>query len=345
TTPLSSYGLNTGITNPALGGFPTVEISNYSQIGGDPNLPKSYGPSKDYDVVDHVSFLRGKHAFKFGAEVLYMRPFFGNFSGGRGVFVFDGGQTPGFASSTPLEDFLAGAPDVATSQVLNGDPRRQLTQSDYSAFFEDSWHVRPSVTLNLGLRYEYFTPLSDTHNQVGNWDPTVGLEQVGVNVRHPYNPYHKDVSPRLGVAWDIGGKGKTVVRAGGGIYYVDLVAAALVDQTQIPGKASGLTAIPTAYSTGADGKAAPLDPLTSGGIGTASLSFPGSSLDWSLAGPIFPAGTFGGSSGFSCGDGLKVAGVKHPKPCNITAIARNIVPPRVVTWTLGIQHTLSNNFT
>jgi hypothetical protein len=64
-----------------------------------------------------------------------------------------------------------------------------------------------------------------------------------------------------------------------------------------------------------------------------------------LAGPIFPAGTFGSASGFSCGDGLKVAGVKHPSPCNITAIAGNIVPPRVVTWTFGIQRTLTNNFT
>jgi hypothetical protein len=338
TTPLSSYGLNTGITNPALGGFPTVEISNYSQIGGDPNLPKSYGPSKDYDLVDHVSFLRGKHAFKFGAEVLYLRPFFGNFSGGRGVFVFDGGQTPGFAGSTPLEDFLAGAPDVAASQVLNGDPRRQLTQWDYSGFFEDSWHVRPSVTLNLGLRYEYFTPLSDTSKRIGNWDPTVGLEQVGVNVSSPYNPYHKDFSPRLGVAWDIGGKGKTVVRAGGGIYYVDLVVAAMVDNITLPGKPSGITAIPTAYSTGANGTAAPLDPLANGGIGTAFIGPP---LNWTLAGPIYPANQIGSAQGLSCGDGLGT----HPGPCSVLAMAGNIIPPQVQTWTVGIQHTLTSNFT
>ena len=205
-----------------------------------------------------------------------------------------------------MEDFLAGIPDsLSGGTVLNGNPLRHLRQEDYSGFFEDSWHLLPHVTLNYGLRYEYFTVMRDANNLIGNWDPTVGFEQVGVNVNSAYNGYHKDFSPRLGIAWDIGGKGKTVVRAGGGVYYVDLVAAALVDQTQIPGKASGLTAIPTAYSTGANGTAAPLDPLTSGGIGTASLSFPGSSLNWSLAGPIFPAGTFGSSSGFSCGDGTQ----------------------------------------
>ena len=344
-TPLSTYGINTGVTDAQLGGFPTIQVGDFSQLGGDQNLPKDYGPSKDYDVVDHVSFLRGKHAFKFGAETLFLRPYLGNHTAGRGLFNFTTGGNA-FANSSPLEDFLAGLPDSSSGGVvLNGNPLRHLRQEDYSGFFEDSWHLLPHVTLNYGLRYEYFTVMRDANNLIGNWDPTVGFEQVGVNVNSAYNGYHKDFSPRLGIAWDIGGKGKTVVRAGGGVYYVDLVAAALVDQTQIPGKSSGLTAIPTAYSTGANGKAAPLDPLTSGGIGTASLSFGSANLDWSTAGPIFPAGTFGSSSGFSCGDGLTVAGVKHPSPCNITAIDRNAVPPRVETWTLGIQRTLTNNFT
>jgi hypothetical protein len=345
-TPLSTYGINTGVTDVLLGGFPTIQVGDFSQLGGDQNLPKDYGPSKDYDVVDHVSFLRGKHAFKFGLETLFIRPYLGNHTGGRGVFTFSGGNAFSTKTSTSsaLEDFLAGEADGSGGggTVLNGNPLRHLRQGDYSGFFEDTWHVLPHVTLNYGLRYEYFTVMREVNNLIGNWDPTVGFEQVGVNVNSAYNGYHKDFSPRLGIAWDIGGKGKTVVRAGGGLYYVDLVAAALVDQTQIPGKSSGLTAIPTAYSTGANGTAAPLNPLSNGGIGTASLGFSGSQLTWSSpTAQIFPAGTFGGSTGFSCGDGLGT----DPAPCNITAIARNVVPPRVVTWTFGIQRTLSNNFT
>ena len=340
TTPLSSYGINTGVTNPRLGGFPTIQVGDFSQIGGDQNLPKDYGPSKNYDLVDHVSFLRGKHAFKFGVETLFIRPFLGTFTGGRGVFNFITGGTA-FAGSTPLEDFLAGFPDSsAGGVVLNGNPLRKLRQEDYSGFFEDVWHVMPHVTLNYGLRYEYFTVLRDANNLIGNWDPTVGLEQVGVNTNSAYNGYHKDFSPRAGVAWDVGGKGKTVVRAGGGVYYVDLVAAAMVDNTQLPGKPSGLTSIPTAYSRGADGSAAPLNPLANGGIGTAFLSFGGSALNWSLAGPIFPPNTVGTAQGFKCGDGLK-----HPTPCNVFALARNIVPPRVETWTVSIQRTLTNSLT
>ena len=308
-TPLTSYGIITGVSNSVLGGFPTVTVNGFSQLGGDPNLPKSYGPSKDYDIVDHVSFLRGKHAFKFGVETLFIRPFFGNYSGGRGIIAFgDSSSGTAFAGSTPLEDFLAGTPDAAAGgTILNGDPRRVLRQEDYSGFFEDVWHVKPHVTLNLGLRYEYFTPLADANNLIGNWDPQAGLIQAGVNAKSPYNGYHKDFSPRVGVAWDIGGKGKTVVRAGGGIYYVDLVIGAMVDNISLPGKPSGITSIPTAYSTGADGSVPPLKPITSGGIGTSTLTFGGSALNWSLAGPIFPASQIGSTSGFQCGDGLKSA--------------------------------------
>jgi len=359
TTPLSTYGINTGVTNPVLGGFPTVDVNGFSQIGGDANLPKSYGPSKDYDIVDHVSFLRGKHAFKFGVETLFIRPFFGNYSKARGVFSFgDDKGGDAFNGSTPLEDFLAGVADTGVGgTALNGSPLRSLRQEDYSGFFEDSWHVKPHVTLNLGLRYEYFTPLADSNNQIGGWDPTIGLFQVGVNgVSSPYNPYHKDFSPRAGVAWDIGGKGKTVVRAGGGIYYVDLVIAAMVDNINLPGKPSGITSIPTAYSTGATGTAPPLLPITSGGIGTSSLNFSGclpgsctsSNLNWTLAGPVFPAGQIGSSSGFSCGDGPAVGGIKatnNPVPCSVYTMARNIVPPRVETYTFGIQRTLTKNYT
>jgi hypothetical protein len=341
TTALNSYGLVTGVTNPVLGGFTTIMVSPFSQMGGDNNEPKAYGPSTDYDLVDHVSYLHGKHAFKFGAEILYERPFFGNFSGGRGQINFTaGGQA--FPGSSSLEDFLAGVPDSsAGGNILNGSPRRQLKQWDYSSFFEDSWHIKPTVTLNLGLRYEYFTPLADSSNRIGNWDPQVGLEQVGVNIKSAYNPYHKDFSPRVGVAWDLGGKGKTVLRAGGGIYYVDLVVGAMVDNISLPGKPSGITSIPTAYKTGANGTAAPLNPITSGGIGTSSLSFSGSQLSWTLAGPVFPTSQIGGSAGFQCGDGLGT----DPAPCNVLAMDKNLVPPRVETWTAGIQRTLNSHLT
>jgi hypothetical protein len=129
----NSYGINTGVTNPVLGGFPTIKVSGLTQLGGEVNLPKGFGPSSVYDLVDHVSYLHGKHAFKFGGEVLTFSAPYNSFPGGRGTFNFKDGDLP--FGGTALEAFLAGVPDHAN--LLTGNPARVLTQWDYSGFVED----------------------------------------------------------------------------------------------------------------------------------------------------------------------------------------------------------------
>jgi hypothetical protein len=74
----ATYGINTGVTGSNLMGFPQITFSGktnpgFTSIGGDSNLPKNYGPNKAYDIVDHVSYLHGKHAFKFGGEMIFVR--------------------------------------------------------------------------------------------------------------------------------------------------------------------------------------------------------------------------------------------------------------------------------
>ena len=331
----ASYGINTGITNPILGGFPTITVGGFSQLGGDGNLPKALGPSSVYDLVDHVSYLRGKHAFKFGGEALYFHAPYGSFSAGRGEFNFTTGGNA-FANSTPLEDFLAGLPDRAS--LLEGNAARVFTQWDYSGFIEDVWRIKSNVTVNLGLRYEYFTPLSEKNNLIGNWEPQVGLEQVGTNIKSAYNGYHKDISPRLGVAWDVGGKGKTVVRAGAGIYYVDLIVGGLVSNVALPAHQPGISSIPTLYTLVLpNGTRLPAVNPTSG-IGSTTVKIPGSALNWSLAGPVLPAAS---TSAFECGDGVG----PDPAPCSILAMNRNFTQPSVDSWNLSIQHSLTNNLT
>ncbi len=327
----NSYGINTGVTDPNLGGFPTIVVSPFSQLGGDRNVPKGYGPSSMYDLVDHVSVLRGKHAIKFGGELNWYHAPYGSFSNARGRFTFKKDNL--FPGSTALESFLAGVPDHADR--LNGDAARVLTQWDYSGFLEDAWRIKSNVTVNLGLRWEYFTPLSEIHNLIGNWEPQVGLEQVGVNIKSAYNGYHKDLSPRIGVAWDLGGKGKTVVRAGGGIYYVDLIAGGLVANVSLPGQAPGITSIPTRYTLFlANGT--PTGPVNPNGIGSTSVTVPGANLSWTPAGPIFPAAS---TAGFQCGNGVG----SNPNPCSVMAINRNFKQPSVDSWNLSIQHSLTNN--
>ena len=347
--PVTDYGINTGVTAANLQGFPTISVSGFTDLGGDSRAPKVSGPGNDYDIVDHVSFLHGNHDFQFGGEILTFRAFFNEVSIGRGQFRFNGGQTVtgtrGTLKLTPLEDYLAGIPTQGV--ILQGISARNLSQSSYSGFFDDTWRVKPRVTVDLGLRYEYYTPLTDKNNLIGSWDPSVGFEQVGVNIKSPYNPDSKDFSPRVGVAWDVTGKGTTVVRAGGGIYYTNVIVDQLINSKGGVGRAPGITAIPTSYTLfAANGSSKPGINTTANGIGSASATISGSQLNWTTAGPVFPSTI---SSNFACGDGIApinpVAGApsKNPSPCNIVFTPSNMPSPRVFGWNVGVEHAFSPN--
>lgn len=365
-TPVTSYGLNTGVTDPQLQGFPLITIANFgSNAGGGPKSPRNFGPGNDYDFVDHVSYLHGKHAFKFGGEMLYLRTFFDQIPNGRGTFTFTGGKNV-MANGTPywngtvtnplgtgitdLEAYLAGLPDANSGgSLLEGSPARTYTQWDYSGFFEDSWRATSKVTVNAGVRYEYATPISEIHNLIGNWSLASGLEQVGVNgLKSAYNAYSKDISPRLGIAWDISGKGTTVVRVGGGIYYDNPASAQFIGlQGTLPGGQIGIDAIPTgSLLYAANGSfTGPIVP-NGGGMSTQTVNISGQNLNWVLNGktPIFPA--FSPTS-LQCGNGLTpvnpVAGApaKNPGGCSIFATSPNLPSPMITSWNLGVQHALT----
>jgi hypothetical protein len=351
-TPPTAYGLNTGITNPVLFGLPTIKVTPFSQLGGDSNSPKAFGPGDDYDLVDHVSYLRGKHAFKFGGEVLTSYAYDAQYADGRGVFNFTGATVNG-TTLTGLESFLAGIADPKKgAQLLEGTAARTFTQSDFSGFLEDSWRATQRLTVNAGVRYEYFTPLSEIHNLIGSFSTQTGFEQDGVNgVNHPYNPDYKDISPRLGVAWDVTGKGKTVVRAGFGIYYNEIIPLQLVGDTTLTGGDAGISSIPTAFGTyQANGVLRPaLNPTN--GIGSAAVNIPNANLNWTLNGaqPILPASALGaGVGGSACGTGVApvnpppgVSTAKEPAPCSVLFTSANLPSPRVMSWNLGIQHALT----
>jgi len=304
-------------------------------LAEDSNSPKSFGPGNDYDVVDHVSYLRGKHAFKFGGEILTYTAYDAQYNAGRGIFNFKGKATVGGVPLNPLESFLAGAPDPSQgAQLLEGTANRTFTQSDYSGFFEDSWRATQKLTVSMGLRYEYFTPLSEVNNLIGSFSPQVGFKQQGVNISHPYNADSKDVSPRLGIAWDVNGKGTTVVRAGFGLYYTEIIDLQLVGDTSLPGSNPGISSIPTAFTTVLPNGTVQPALNSKNGIGSAALTIPGKSLNWTLAGPVFPASA---SGGFSCGNGLG----SNPSPCSVLFTPPNMPSPRVASWNLGIQHALT----
>src|SRR6201987_4103859 len=218
-TPASAYGLNTGVSGPLTGGLPRIGFAGAFVPGlGGFKWPKFQGPDSLTQIIDHVSYTVGTHAFKFGGE-LRRNAFSGVACGNaRGSITFLGGVA--LPASTALEDFFAGDPFKASVQV--GDPARNIHNWSYGAFFQDDWRATKTLTINYGLRYEFNSVIKDAHNLLGNFDPNspTGLIQAGSNgVSGPYNPDHKNFAPRVGFAWDVTGKGSTVVRGGVGLMY------------------------------------------------------------------------------------------------------------------------------
>lgn len=315
----TAYGLNTGVTNPLYGGLPRISIfPNYifpQELGGF-NWPKVQGPDTRVQFIDHISYTVGKHAIKFGGE-LHRDAFHGGaYGGGRGRIKFGAGA-PNDAFPQGIEDFFAGVPSNGT--LLIGDPTRHIHNWGYAGFIQDDFRVTPNLTLNLGLRYEVNTVIKEDHNLLGNFDPTKGLIQAGRNgVSGPYNPDRKNFAPRFGLAWDIGGNGRTVLRAGGGIMYETLNWESFLALNN----SLGLATVPTGAQIDSSGG-------TSGGnIAAAVQFFPGGTLDWN--------GTVFGSNPINCDP---VTG----SPCTVMGVDRNLKTPYVSNWTVNIQHSFTSN--
>src|SRR2546425_7332499 len=319
------YPINTGITD--VGGLPNISINPFTYIGTWPNRPGGFS-NPYYDLQDNLSYLRGKHALKFGGGFTHIEvnTIAGNTSRGRIDFL--GGQTPQIRNSTALEDFFAGNP--SRGFLLAGQRFRTANSRAFEGFIQDDWRIAPKLMLNLGLRYSYAAPYKEVNNLYGNFDPALGMVQQGQpSVGDSLiRPDRKNFSPRVGFAWDITGKGTTVVRAGASVIYSTLPANTFT--TQLGLQNSTGTSI-AADPTGACQTAVPIGtpcPKTFGGTNLlANASYPGSSLKWN--GVVFPTG-----AGLS-----RTAAI----PCNLMAIDPNLKNPYVASWNFGVQHAFATN--
>src|SRR5882672_5754109 len=189
----------------------------------------------------------------------------------------------------------------------------------YAAFLQDDWRVASNVTVNLGLRYELSTVLKEAHNLLGNFDPNLGLVQVGKQVSAPFQTNKANFAPRVGLSWDVGGKGKTVIRGGGGLMYENVNWQAYLAFNN----SFGLTSIPTgATQNGAPGP---------GSILVGNLS-PTPPTYWEN-GPIF--GNLSPSA-LACDD---------TAPCAILGVDRKITTPYVYNWMLSLQQAFTPDLT
>jgi Carboxypeptidase regulatory-like domain/TonB dependent receptor len=187
-----------------------------------------------YEWTDNLNIIAGNHTFKFGGDIAFIRIpealFELNFAG---LFNF-GGLTAGTLNAalgalgapdfTPVQQYGLGFP---TNFIQGfGDPISRLKNKPIAAFAQDSWKLRPNLTLNYGVRYDVeltqqipTLPLRDPLSGINLSAADILAAQDAMNVQQGFPRDKNNFAPRLAVAWDVRGNAKTVVRAAFGMFY------------------------------------------------------------------------------------------------------------------------------
>ena len=228
--------------SPGFGGLPSMCFVNYSCIGASDFLP-SIEKQNSYVLNENLIWAHGRHSMKFGTELRFEQFTMGQISAPRGDLSFGQDFTAnpalpvnGDGSTSGGEDiasFLLGVPDGAN--IVNKhipDYHRKI----FAFFGQDDFRVSDRLTLNLGLRYELFRPVTDGKNQMASFDfgsdtlivpkgqtaeltPTISSFLPIMRNGSPslVNPDYRTFAPRIGFAYKL--KEPLVLRAGYGIFY------------------------------------------------------------------------------------------------------------------------------
>jgi outer membrane receptor protein involved in Fe transport len=238
----------TGI-HPNLGpnheGLPFIQLSGGFTIGnnGEGELPQV---GNSFQWSDSLSKVVGNHSMKFGGDVRRQRFDQTLYFDVNGEFFFDGSSSNSTVGDTVFSDYLLGFPGSygqGSAQVEN------VRSTGLYLYAQDSWKIRPNLTLNYGLRWELNTPIADIGKHVQTFRPGQSsslypckLSQESINALGttdctsvfptglvvPGDPgvpngltqtYYKAFAPRIGIAWSPGTSGKTSIRAGWGLFY------------------------------------------------------------------------------------------------------------------------------
>lgn len=247
----AKFGINQTIYHTAnLSAVPFgVSVSGFSSLTG---ASTTDYPSKSFDLIDDLSWAKGRHVIKFGYET-------------RWILLNQGTSQTGTLTWTSTASFQNDALGSATYTAILPLVRQRKTQ--FFGYVQDEWKATANLTITAGVRYNFFNALHAVNNQDVPFDfGTCG--GYCPNTYSFFHPRYNDIDPRLGIAW---AHGDTVVRVGAGIYHSDAqeddqnlpisntVSRYTFSNTQFPALAYPLTPFLTFAEAGGLGVVTPRD--------------------------------------------------------------------------------------
>jgi hypothetical protein len=210
----SQYGIRGVPKDPRFyGGLPHMPIARFTRLGG-PFFRPQFQTSQVYQFAENITWQKGSHAMKFGAEFRRDLVTYIDLRSLNGELSFNDGRYTGFG----LGDFLLGLSSVQRLTLFH---QPDLYANGLQFYAQDSWRARDNLTINAGIRYEQFTPLFDRNNKLTNIDPATGqpfyAKDGSVFDRALIHPDKNDFAPRVGVSWSPASR--IVIRSGYGIFY------------------------------------------------------------------------------------------------------------------------------
>ncbi len=215
TPPASSYGIKGIPEDPRYsGGIPFTQIDGFSRYGG-PFFRPQFQESSVLQLSGNVSWNTGDHALKFGFERRRDQVVYLDLLGLNGFHRYRNGRY----TNAGLGDFLLG---LASQQRLTLFHEADIYTDGIGVFAQDTWRPSQNLTLNLGVRYEYFTPMQDKGNQMTNIDPATGeiftsTDGGDIFSRALVHPDRNNIAPRI--SFNYQPSDRWVIKGGYGIFY------------------------------------------------------------------------------------------------------------------------------
>ena len=234
------YGYNGAPAGQASGAFPNVTFSGVNAPTAFAGFVGTVGISNSYELLDNVQWTLGKHSLTMGAMISWLQYNYTIATGGSSPVIISNTvtETAGIQSTGALisstgvayASFLLGQPDNVTF-TQNSIPTTYARFRPISPYVEDTWKVTSRLTLDYGVRYDFFPTYREAHDVMSYFDPNLLNPATGVNgglnfagqgagtcnCHTPVNNYFKNIGPRLGVAYQL--DPATVLRASYGLIF------------------------------------------------------------------------------------------------------------------------------